>query len=355
MAVQDLPRIAAATTAGVTFVDPATASTISTVVLTGGAHGLADMSGVDDPKLYVTSGDCRRRRPTTSSRSAATAPPAVRSTSGRTRCRVSARASSTTTRARWSTSSGHAPTTAGTFEPPPAAGPARVDGLRRRAAREPSSGTPSSPTPGWPTGFAPAAWAADVERRLPGDDRQELLVFDAAGSMSSIELGSHAFAWRLPGVIAGAITAACLYLLLRILFRRRLVAVLAGLFVLADGMFFVQSRIGMNDVYVGLFIVAAYTVFAALWTGWWRASWAFWVGDARHRRPARPRAREQVGGALRDRRRSPCCILAAQRARAGRGDPRADRAHLRARLHGDQRARRTGHREPDVPARDGRR
>jgi hypothetical protein len=56
------------------------------------------------------------------------------------------------------------------------------------------------------------------------------------------------------------------------------VAVLAGLFVLVDGMFFVQARIGMNDVYVGLFIVAAYTVFAAIWTGWWRSRLAFWLG-----------------------------------------------------------------------------
>ena len=29
-------------------------------------------------------------------------------------------------------------------------------------------------------------------------------------------------------------------------------------------MFFVQARIGMNDVYVGLFIIAAYTLFAAI-------------------------------------------------------------------------------------------
>ena len=42
-------------------------------------------------------------------------------------------------------------------------------------------------------------------------------------------------------------------------------------------MFFTQSRIGMNDVYVGLFIVAAYTVFAAVWTGWWRGRGAFWI------------------------------------------------------------------------------
>ena len=44
----------------------------------------------------------------------------------------------------------------------------------------------------------------------------------------------------------------------------------SALFALLDGMLFVQSRIGMNDVYVGLFIIAAYTLFAAIWTGWWR-------------------------------------------------------------------------------------
>ncbi len=95
--------------------------------------------------------------------------------------------------------------------------------------------------------------------------------------MATIPTGSHAFAWRLPGVIAGALMAACLYLLARILFARRLVAGLVAAFALVDGMFFVQSRIGMNDVYVGLFIVAAYTVFAAFWTGWWRWRGAFWV------------------------------------------------------------------------------
>ncbi len=119
--------------------------------------------------------------------------------------------------------------------------------------------------------------AADVQADNPSEDRQELLVFDGDGAVAAIEMGSHAFAWRLPGVILGALTAACLYLLARILFRRRIVAALVGVFVLVDGMFFVQSRIGMNDVYVGFFIVAAYTVFAAVWTGWWRGRAAFWV------------------------------------------------------------------------------
>ncbi len=78
-------------------------------------------------------------------------------------------------------------------------------------------------------------------------------------------------------MILGALTAGLLYVLARILFRRRSVAILAAVFVLADGMAFVQSRIGMNDVYVGFFIVAAYTLFAALWTGAIRRRWAFWL------------------------------------------------------------------------------
>ncbi len=128
-----------------------------------------------------------------------------------------------------------------------------------------------------PDGFVPSAWGSDFNPDYPSSDRQQILVFDGAGTMASIDAGSHAFAWRLPGVIAGALMAGLLYLLTRILFRRRLVAGLVGLFVIADGMFFVQSRIGMNDVYVGLFIIAAYTVFAAVWTGWWKGRAAFWI------------------------------------------------------------------------------
>ena len=33
----------------------------------------------------------------------------------------------------------------------------------------------------------------------------------------------------------------------------------------------------MNDVYVGFFIVAAYTLFAALWMGHLKRRWAFWL------------------------------------------------------------------------------
>ena len=128
-----------------------------------------------------------------------------------------------------------------------------------------------------PLPFDPSTWVMDAQPRYPSEDRQAILTFDETGGVAEVDVGSNPFAWRLPGVIAGALLAALVYVLARILFRRRVVAVIAGLFMLLDGMMFVQSRIGMNDVYVALFIVAAYTLFAALWTGVWKQRWAFWV------------------------------------------------------------------------------
>ncbi|HEX2754368.1 MAG TPA: phospholipid carrier-dependent glycosyltransferase, partial [Candidatus Limnocylindrales bacterium] len=125
--------------------------------------------------------------------------------------------------------------------------------------------------------FDPSAWAVDVNRPYPTDDRQQILVFDGEGATASVDVREHEFAWRLPGVLAGTAMAGFLFVLARILFRRRTVGLFVAVMCVADGMLFVQSRIGMNDAYVGLGIVAAYTLFAALWTGVWRHRGAFWI------------------------------------------------------------------------------
>ena len=123
-------------------------------------------------------------------------------------------------------------------------------------------------------------------------------------------------------------------------------------------MFFVQSRIGMNDVYVGLFIVAAYTVFAAVWTGWWRAG--------RRSGSAMPVIGLLLGLALASKWVAAYAIgalLLLILVRSALGRVLAILGlighHGRARLHGDQRARRAagggpGLRQPDVPADHGR-
>jgi Gpi18-like mannosyltransferase len=126
--------------------------------------------------------------------------------------------------------------------------------------------------------FSPVSWALDATHDYPASDREAILTASPSAEIASVDVGGNPFAWRFPGVVAGVLTAVLMYLLARILFRRRSIAILAGLLVAMDGMFFVQSRIAMNDVYCGLFIVAGYTVFAALWTGWWRWRWAWLVG-----------------------------------------------------------------------------
>ncbi len=57
----------------------------------------------------------------------------------------------------------------------------------------------------------------------------------------------------------------------------------------------------MNDAYVGLFIIAAVTLFAALWTGRLAVAGRLLGRHADRRRPARAGARLQVGRRLRDR------------------------------------------------------
>jgi hypothetical protein len=116
-----------------------------------------------------------------------------------------------------------------------------------------------------PLGFVPVVMVVDENQQYPSTDREELLAFDAGGNVASVPVGRHAYAWRAPGVLAGVLMALFLYVLARLLFKRRTVAVLLALIVMADGMLFTQSRIGMNDSYVGLGIIAAYTIFAALW------------------------------------------------------------------------------------------
>jgi 4-amino-4-deoxy-L-arabinose transferase-like glycosyltransferase len=125
-------------------------------------------------------------------------------------------------------------------------------------------------------GFEPIAWVMDHNTDYPSSSRGQILAFGPTGETAAIDVGHYDFSWRLPGVILGALTIAALYLLTRILFRRRGVAVLAGLFLLLDGMAFVQSRIAMNDVYTGFFILAAYVLFAWLWVAPRPRRW-FWT------------------------------------------------------------------------------
>jgi len=117
--------------------------------------------------------------------------------------------------------------------------------------------------------FKPVAWVLDVQPNAPQVDRQRALAFSGSGQVAMADVGSNAFAWRILGVIAGALMAGLLYLLARLLFRRRTVGYLLAIILALDGLLFSQSRIAMNDTYLGLFIVAAFTLLAYLLQGGW--------------------------------------------------------------------------------------
>jgi hypothetical protein len=252
LSVTVVPRVAVADAAGVAFVEPQSGAVIGRVPLDDGATGLVKVDGLDAPMLYAATGHALAaiRLPSDG------AAPSVDQTVWMPAAisRVSVDAASQIVHALGRTPDGTGWTV---YAVEPRGNSVFAD------ARLP---------------FEPATWAADVNVDLPATDRQQLLVFAADGEAASVSIGQHAFAWRLPGVIAGALMAGLLFLLSRILFRRRSVAILAGVFGLLDGMFFVQQRIAMNDTYAALFMVAAVTLFAALWTGAWRWRGAFWVG-----------------------------------------------------------------------------
>ncbi|MGD0248719.1 MAG: phospholipid carrier-dependent glycosyltransferase, partial [Candidatus Limnocylindrales bacterium] len=130
--------------------------------------------------------------------------------------------------------------------------------------------------------FEPVAIGLDSSPRLSDLNREQLLAFASDGSMASVDIGQFAFSWRILGVLFGALMAVCLYLLVRLLFRRRTVGLLVALFSLTDGMLFVQSRIAMNDTYVGGFLLLAYLIFAVLWLNVSKSrivNWLlFWLG-----------------------------------------------------------------------------
>ncbi|MEY3726542.1 MAG: hypothetical protein RI971_1119, partial [Chloroflexota bacterium] len=119
-------------------------------------------------------------------------------------------------------------------------------------------------------GAAGAALDASAERADGGNG--ELLLATPSGAMTQVSVGELAAGWRWPGVIAGAVAAALLVLLARLLTERRDVAALVGVLALLDGAGFVQSRIGMNDVYLLTFLLGGTVAFVAWLQGRFRGA-----------------------------------------------------------------------------------
>ena len=124
---------------------------------------------------------------------------------------------------------------------------------------------------------APAlAMAFDISADSQADDHGRLILSTGDGALVRLDAGSNAFAWRLAGAVFGALLVVLVYLLAATMFGRPRIGLLAAGFVAIDGMSYVMSRIAMNDIFVAVFIVAAYLVFWQIWAGRWARS-AWWA------------------------------------------------------------------------------
>ncbi len=249
--IESRARIAVADRYGVTFVSAADGAIESTVTLDAAAGGIVSVQGFDEPRLYVSAGERM-----------AIVLPGKDDEEARLDRTFPMPGAVSTVLFDEATRMVHA-----LGEGPGAGGPTVYVIEPNGNAVYADAALP----------FQPAALVLDQAPAFPSADRQQLVALGPDGAAATVEAGRNAFAWRLPGVLAGILAGALLYLLVRLLFQRRSVAVLAAVVVAVDPMLFAQSRIGMNDAYVGLFIIAAVLVFAAVWTGRWRAPWAFWL------------------------------------------------------------------------------
>jgi dolichyl-phosphate-mannose-protein mannosyltransferase len=79
------------------------------------------------------------------------------------------------------------------------------------------------------------------------------------------DLGFNPFGWRIMSCLFGTLCVPLMYLLARRLWPDRLFAVAAATLTCFDGLFFVQSRIGMIDIFPIFLILLAYLVFLMHW------------------------------------------------------------------------------------------
>ncbi len=76
-----------------------------------------------------------------------------------------------------------------------------------------------------------------------------------------IDLGYNTFGWRIAACLFGTLCIPMMYLFARRLWPKRLFAIAAATLVCFDGLFFLQSRIGMIDIFPIFFILLSYFLY----------------------------------------------------------------------------------------------
>ncbi len=110
--------------------------------------------------------------------------------------------------------------------------------------------------------YAPQGWQVLTNGGLEDNPGYGLVVHPPVGKMM-IALGESLFGyngwgWRFTAAVAGTILVLLVIRITRRLARSTLIGAIAGILLIADGVTFVSSRIGMLDIFQALFVVAAF-------------------------------------------------------------------------------------------------
>lgn len=110
--------------------------------------------------------------------------------------------------------------------------------------------------------YVPQAWQMLRNGGVEDNPGYELVVHPPLGkqliAVGELFLGYNGVGWRVAAAAAGTLCVLLVVRIARRLTRSTLLGVVAGVLLICDGVSFVQSRMGMLDIFLTLFVLAAF-------------------------------------------------------------------------------------------------
>jgi dolichyl-phosphate-mannose-protein mannosyltransferase len=110
--------------------------------------------------------------------------------------------------------------------------------------------------------YAPQAWQMLRTGGVEDNAGYELVVHPPLGkqliALGELLMGYDSWGWRLSSALAGTVCVLLIVRIVRRMTRSTLLGGIAGVLLIADGVSEVQSRIGMLDIFLAMFILAAF-------------------------------------------------------------------------------------------------
>lgn len=110
--------------------------------------------------------------------------------------------------------------------------------------------------------YVPQAWQMIRNGGVEDNPGYELVVHPPLGkqliALGELALGYNGWGWRLSAALAGTLCVLLIVRIVRRLTRSTLLGGLAGVLLIVDGVSHVQSRIGMLDIFLTMFVLAAF-------------------------------------------------------------------------------------------------